>query len=123
MATAPSRRTQTTVVERIFILVFAGITACFDGMSAITYYTALVSQKTQQNHRCPTATRVEWLCSPKGGTMSNLLGKIRMATSALIVFTFLGSALPASAFDHRDRRCEQRIRRAEDNLRRAERRH
>jgi len=55
--------------------------------------------------------------------MSNLLGKIRMATSALIVFTFLGSALPASAFDHRDRRCEQRIRRAEDNLRRAERRH
>ena len=55
--------------------------------------------------------------------MSNILGKIRMATAALIVFTFLGSALPASAFDHRDRQCEQRIRRAEDNLRRAERRH
>ncbi len=57
--------------------------------------------------------------------MSNLLGKIKITTAALIVFAFLASALPASAFNHhdRDRRCEQRIRRAEDNLRRAERRH
>ena len=56
--------------------------------------------------------------------MSNILGKIKIVTAALIVFTFLASATPASAFAHRDRdRCEQRIRRAEDNLRRAERRH
>ncbi len=57
--------------------------------------------------------------------MSNILGKIKIVTAALIVFTFLASATPASAFNHRDRdrRCEQRIRRAEDNLRRAERRH
>ncbi len=55
--------------------------------------------------------------------MSNIPGKMKIVTAALLVFTFVASALPASAFDHRDRRCEQRIRRAEDNLRRAERRH
>jgi hypothetical protein len=55
--------------------------------------------------------------------MFNILRKIKVATAALIVFTFLGSALPVSAFDHRDKRCEQRVRRAEENLRRAERRH
>ncbi len=55
--------------------------------------------------------------------MLNILGKLKGITAALIIFTFLGSALPASAFDHRDRKCEQRIRRAEENLRRAERRH
>ena len=55
--------------------------------------------------------------------MSNVLGKIKIVTAGLIVFAFLASALPAAAFDHRDRRCEQRIRRAEENLHRAERRH
>ncbi len=56
--------------------------------------------------------------------MSNILGKIKAMTATLIVCMFLGSALPASAFAHRDnRRCEQRIRRAQENLRRAEHRH
>ena len=57
--------------------------------------------------------------------MSNILGKIKIVATTLIVFTFLGGTLPASAFDQhdRDRRCEQRVRRAEENLRRAERRH
>jgi hypothetical protein len=57
--------------------------------------------------------------------MSNILGKIKGTAAVLTVFTFLASALPASAFDHRDRdrRCEQRIRRAEDSLHKAERRH
>jgi hypothetical protein len=55
--------------------------------------------------------------------MFNISGRVKAATFGLIVFTFLGSGLPASAFDHRDRRCEQRIRKAEENLRRAERRH
>jgi hypothetical protein len=55
--------------------------------------------------------------------MSNILGKIKVMTTMLIVCAFLGSALSASGMDHRDRKCEQRIRRAQDNLRRAERRH
>ena len=55
--------------------------------------------------------------------MSNILGKLKAMTTMLIFCAFLGSALPASAFVHRDRRCEQRVRRAQDNLRRAERRH
>ncbi len=57
--------------------------------------------------------------------MSNILGKIKIAVAALIVFALMGSAPPAQALnDHdRDRKCEQRIHRAEDNLRHAERRH
>lgn len=55
--------------------------------------------------------------------MSTILGKLKAMTTMLIVCTVLGSALPASGFDHRDRKCEQRVRRAQENLRRAERRH
>jgi hypothetical protein len=57
--------------------------------------------------------------------MYNVLGKIKIAAAALIVFALMGSALPVQALDDhdRDRKCEQRIHRAEENLRNAERRH
>ena len=63
------------------------------------------------------------LYSITGGSMFN---KIRTLIAALVVFAFLGGAVPTQALDRdhdNDRKCEQRIRNAERRLRDAERRH
>ena len=55
-----------------------------------------------------------------------MLTKARTLIAALVVFSFLGGAVPAPALvrDHdNDRKCEQRIRNAERRLHNAERKH
>jgi hypothetical protein len=55
-----------------------------------------------------------------------MLKKARTLIAALVVFSFLGGAVPARALDRdhdNDRKCEERIRNAERRLRNAERKH
>lgn len=55
-----------------------------------------------------------------------MLTKARTLIAALVVFSFLGGAVPAPALDRdhdNDRKCEQRIRNAERRLHNAERKH
>jgi hypothetical protein len=55
-----------------------------------------------------------------------MFNKIRTLIAALVVFAFLGGAVPTQALDRdhdNDRKCEQHIRNAENKLRDAERKH
>lgn len=53
-----------------------------------------------------------------------MFNKVRTLIAALVVFAFLGGAVPTQAFDRdHDRKCEQRIRNAENKLQQAIRKH
>lgn len=55
-----------------------------------------------------------------------MFNKVRTLIAALVVFAFLGGAVPTQALDRdhdNDRKCEQRIRNAEHKLQQAIRKH
>ena len=55
-----------------------------------------------------------------------MFNKIRTLIAVLVVFSFLGGAVPTQALDRdhdNDRKCEQRIRNAESKLQQAIRKH
>jgi hypothetical protein len=55
-----------------------------------------------------------------------MFNKVRTLIAALVIFAFLGGAVPTRALDRdhdNDRKCEQRIRNAENKLQQAIRKH
>jgi multidrug resistance efflux pump len=55
-----------------------------------------------------------------------MFNKIKTLIAALVIFSFLGGAVPTQALDRdhdNDRRCEQQIHKAEANLQKAVRKH